>query len=102
MDKKARLTEQAIERELLALPGWKREDEKRIRRAYLFASFPEAIAFVGRVAELAERVNHHPFIAIDYRRVTLTYTTWNAGGLTRLDFESARGCDALFGEAEKK
>lgn len=95
MAKTERVQETEIERELARLPEWKLEDGKKIRRSYLFASFPEAIAFVGKVAEEAERANHHPFIAIDYRRVTLTYTTWHAGGLTRLDFESARICDAL-------
>ncbi|WP_270168181.1 4a-hydroxytetrahydrobiopterin dehydratase [Paenibacillus sp. SYP-B4298] len=95
MAKAERLSETEIERELALLAGWTREGEKRIRRSYLFASFPEAVAFTVRVAGAAERMQHHPFIAIDYRRVTLTYTTWHVGGLTVLDFESARACDAL-------
>lgn len=98
MAKAERLGVEEVELALAGLAEWKLEEGKRIRRSYLFATFPEAIAFVNRVAAEAERVQHHPFIAVDYRRVTLTYTTWHAGGLTRLDFECARVCDELADE----
>ena len=39
-------------------------------------------------------MNHHPGIAIDYRRVTVKLTTWHAGGLTKLDVDSAEAYDA--------
>jgi 4a-hydroxytetrahydrobiopterin dehydratase len=62
-----------------------------------FPSFPAAIAFVGRVAELAEAENHHPDIAISYRTVTLRWTTHSAGGITDRDRERARRTDELLG-----
>jgi 4a-hydroxytetrahydrobiopterin dehydratase len=60
-----------------------------------FPSFPAAIAFVDRVAELAEAENHHPDISISYRKVTLRWTTHSAGGITERDHELARRTDEL-------
>jgi len=96
-----KLSEDEIER-YLALPeaeGWKREDGKWIVRKYRFASFPEAIAFVNEVADIAERLNHHPFIAIDYKLVTLRITSWHAGGLTALDFTAVAAFNRTFNGA---
>jgi 4a-hydroxytetrahydrobiopterin dehydratase len=64
--------------------------EGALEREFVFDGFPQAIAFVDRVAELAEAENHHPAIAIDYKRVTLRWTTHSAGGITGRDHELAR------------
>ncbi|TJY38947.1 4a-hydroxytetrahydrobiopterin dehydratase [Cohnella pontilimi] len=93
MAKEPILTETEIAEGLQALSGWQAEEGKTIVKKYLFPSFPEAITFVNKVADIAERLNHHPFISIDYRRVTLRLTTWHSGGLTRLDMESAKAYD---------
>lgn len=98
MQKKTSLTVAEIEECMRELSGWKPEEGKRIVKSYLFASFVEAIAFVNRVAEIAERQNHHPFISIDYRRVGIRLTSWNAGGLTALDFAAAKAYDELAGQ----
>ena len=50
------------------------------------------MAFVVRVGFDAEAADHHPDILIsNYKKVTLTFTTHSAGGLTEKDFEGARG-----------
>ncbi|HEY6016697.1 MAG TPA: 4a-hydroxytetrahydrobiopterin dehydratase [Gaiellaceae bacterium] len=74
--------------------GWQERDEA-LEREFEFPSFPEAIAFVNRVAELAEAENHHPDIAISYRRVTLRWTTHSAGGITDRDRELAERSSKL-------
>jgi 4a-hydroxytetrahydrobiopterin dehydratase len=56
----------------------------------------DGIAFVARVSDAAERLNHHPFIAIDYKMITLRLTSWHAGGLTELDFIAAAEFDRAF------
>jgi len=100
MGKQPLLTERELEAALKELEGWKVEDGgKRIVRTRLFPSFTEAVAFVNRVAGIAEERNHHPFIGIDYRKVTLRLTTWHSGGLTALDVESAKAYEALESEA---
>jgi 4a-hydroxytetrahydrobiopterin dehydratase len=91
-----KLTPQDIERRLEKLGGWTREG-KSIKRQFTFAGFPEAIAFVNRIAGPAEESDHHPDILINYKRVTLTYTTHSEGGLTAKDFDGAARADREFG-----
>ena len=76
------------------LPLWEWGDGV-IRRSVEAPSFPDAIEFVRRIAEVAERRDHHPDIDIRWRTVTLALSTHSAGGLTVLDVESAREYDAL-------
>ena len=64
--------------------GWV-EVDGALERTFELPSFPEAIAFVNRVAELAEAENHHPDVAISYKRVTLRWTTHSEGGITDRD-----------------
>ena len=72
-----------------------REVAGALERTYELGSFAEAIAFANRVAALAEAENHHPDIAIAYRKVTLRWTTYSAGGITDRDRELARRSDEL-------
>ena len=70
------------------MDGWV-EKEGALERIFEFNSFPAAIAFVDRLAEIAEAANHHPDIDIRYRRVTVRWTTHSAGGITDRDREMA-------------
>jgi 4a-hydroxytetrahydrobiopterin dehydratase len=72
-----------------ALEGWA-EIDGALERTFELATFPDAIAFVTRVAALAEAENHHPDIRIEYRKVTLRWWTHTAGGVTERDVELAR------------
>ncbi|EGL84031.1 transcriptional coactivator/pterin dehydratase [Caldalkalibacillus thermarum TA2.A1] len=90
-----RLEEQAITEHLAQLKTWKR-DGKWIERKYRFEEFMDAIEFVNQVAQVAESLNHHPMIHIEYKLVTLRLTSWHAGGLTDLDFTSAERYDQLY------
>jgi 4a-hydroxytetrahydrobiopterin dehydratase len=78
---------------LATLSGWA-IDGDRLRKRYELESFAAAIAFVNRVAGLAEAADHHPDILIEYKRVTLTLTTHDAGGLSERDFALAARVDA--------
>ena len=69
-------------------PGWEL-DGNTIRKRFRCASFTAAIAFVDKVAAIAEAADHHPDITIHYDRVTLTLSTHAAGGLTERDFALA-------------
>jgi 4a-hydroxytetrahydrobiopterin dehydratase len=75
------------------------ESEGALQRTYEFPSFPDAIAFVNRVADLAESENHHPDIAVSYKKVTLRWTTHSAGGITDRDRELAQQTDSLVPDA---
>lgn len=78
---------------LARLPGWARAG-RAIARTYRFEDFRGALAFVNRVAALAERQQHHPDIDIRYNEVTLSVWTHDAGGLTERDFRLAAAIDA--------
>jgi 4a-hydroxytetrahydrobiopterin dehydratase len=70
----ALLTDAQIAERLKALPGWS-VDGRAIRKTFTFAGFPEAVAFVGRLVPGAEAADHHPDLQINYRRVTVSYST---------------------------
>ena len=89
---KLSLTE--AEQRLKGLSGW-RLDGDAIRKQYTFDGFLAAVAFVDRLAPEAEAADHHPDILINYKRVTLTYSTHSEGGLTVRDFEGAATADRL-------
>jgi len=88
-----RLTEKQIKENLRSLPEWKRKGQD-ISRLFKFSAFVPAMAFVNFVAGLAEGMDHHPDIVIQYNKVKLTLSTHSAGGLTDLDFTLAKKIDA--------
>jgi len=76
--------------------GWQVvDDEKKLKREFKFADFKTAMAFVNRVAELAETEGHHPDIYIYYGRVVIELSTHNIGGLSENDFIMAVKIDAI-------
>jgi 4a-hydroxytetrahydrobiopterin dehydratase len=83
------LSRNQIEERLWALEGW-RIDRNGIVKQFTFGNFPEAVAFVARLVPGAEAADHHPDVTINYKRVTLTYSTHSEGGLTDKDFDGAR------------
>jgi len=89
-----KLSSDEIDRRLRQLTGWTL-DGNAIRKQYTFAGFPEAVAFVNRLLPGAEAADHHPDITINYRRVTLSYSTHSEGGLTGKDFEGAAMADRV-------
>ncbi|MFS0725004.1 4a-hydroxytetrahydrobiopterin dehydratase [Paenibacillus sp. 1P07SE] len=89
-----KLKEAEIEAGLSELGDWRRAGEW-MERTYERPSFPEAVDSAGRVAGIAEELQHHPQIIIDHKRLTLRLTTKDAGGLTALDLQAAARFDAV-------
>jgi 4a-hydroxytetrahydrobiopterin dehydratase len=87
------LPEPEIDAALASLDGWTREGDEIVKR-FERPSFLDGIAFVTRVAELAEAADHHPDIDIRWRTVRLALTTHDQGGLTQKDFDLAGAIDA--------
>jgi 4a-hydroxytetrahydrobiopterin dehydratase len=92
----ALLSDDEITRALQDLPGWMRRDN-RIEKEFVFPSFPDAIAFLVRVAFEAEAADHHPDVVVRYRRATLAYWTHTEGGVTPKDLAGARAADRAGG-----
>lgn len=92
----ALLTRDEIDARLKGL-DWKLEDEMIVRDLE-FDDFAAAIAYVDRVAAVAETHNHHPDMLIHgWNKVKLSLTNHAAGGLTEIDFDMAARFDALLG-----
>jgi len=90
------LTDSEVQLRLTATEGWRRGEDSSIVRDLTFPDFSAAVAFVDRVAELAEAANHHPDILIhSWNRVRLTLSTHSEGGLTDADFQLAAQIDGI-------
>ena len=91
----AMLSDKEITEKLVSVPdlgNW----QARISSADLvFADFVAAMSFVNRVAEEAEKANHHPDIDIRWNKVHLALSSHDAGGLTGRDFKLAAVIDTL-------
>ncbi len=83
-----------ISRRMQRLKDWNLENNA-IVKDFEFGDFKEAIAFVNKVGEIAEKNNHHPDIVINYNRVRLTLTTHEEAGLTSRDFDTAEEIDKV-------
>ena len=90
----AKLTADQIEQALTQLPGWSSTPEG-IRKKYELPTYPDAIAFVTRVAFAAEKADHHPDLTINYRWVTATLITHSEGGVTQKDMDMAATIERL-------
>ena len=74
---------------------WRREGNA-IVRDFRFDDFAQSIAFVNRVADLAEEADHHPDILVHgFNRVRLTLSTHSRGEVTDADHALAARIDAL-------
>jgi 4a-hydroxytetrahydrobiopterin dehydratase len=90
----SKLSRADAETRLRELKGWALEGDA-IRKQYTFGSFREAVSFLVRLAFEAEEADHHPDILINYKRVTLTWSTHSEGGLTEKDFAGAKAADRI-------
>ena len=88
------LSPEAVQQRLAELADWELDGD-RIRRRFRFGAFMESIAFVNRVAELAEAADHHPDMAINFNRVTVSLITYASKGLTHKDFDLAAQIDGV-------
>ncbi|HEX2331011.1 MAG TPA: 4a-hydroxytetrahydrobiopterin dehydratase [Candidatus Angelobacter sp.] len=84
----ALLNDTEIKQALPKLSGWK-QSGNAIERNFEFADFKAAMAFVNKVADVAEKANHHPDIDIRYNKVKLSLVSHDAGGVTDRDVRMA-------------
>ncbi len=89
-----KLSQAEITEQMNTLSGWTLE-QNEIKKQFTFKGFPEAVGFVNRLVPEAEAADHHPDIQINYKRVTLVYSTHSEGGLTAKDFAGAAMADRI-------
>lgn len=83
-----RLDEKDIRGGIEDLEGWRVEGDT-ITATYRFDRYDAAVAFAVRIALHAQRIDHHPDLLIQWGKVTVTWTTHDAGGVTRKDLDAA-------------
>jgi len=89
-----RLEEPLLSSELARLSGWERDGETLVK-TFTFKGFKGAIAFANRVADEANKANHHPDIHVEsYKNVRIVTTTHATGGISHADIDLARAIDA--------
>jgi 4a-hydroxytetrahydrobiopterin dehydratase len=91
------LSDEQVDAAAATLNGWARADGA-LRRSVTFGSFLDGIDAVRRVADAAERADHHPDIDIRWRTVTFALSTHSEGGITEQDVHLAREIDGLVGD----
>jgi len=74
---------------------WNVVDNKKIKRKFPFKNFKESMAFVNKIADIAEEDQHHPDITIHYDEVEVELTTHAIKGLSENDFIIASKIDNL-------
>ncbi len=84
------------------VPNWEVVDGKRLLRAFAFADFKTALAFVDRIGALAEEEDHHPDVHLSYGEVRIELWTHKINGLAESDFILAAKIDQLAAGAEAR
>jgi 4a-hydroxytetrahydrobiopterin dehydratase len=71
-------------------------DDKILIRETMFKNFMEAMGFLNKLAEVAEKLDHHPDMTLcEYNRVIITTTTHDAGGITDNDIRLTQGFEEI-------
>ena len=92
------LSSAALTAALTMLPGWSL-DGTHLTKTFVFQSFPEAFAFMTRVAFAAEAIQHHPDWRNIYNHVIIRLSTHDSDDtVTELDLTLARTIEAIFSE----
>jgi len=89
------LSQDEITKNLSSLSNWMKEGNL-IEKQFQFKDFVEALSFVNKVGEEAEKMNHHPDIFIhSWNKVKITISTHSEGGITQKDFQLAEKIEGL-------
>lgn len=89
-----KMTGEEITAGLANLNGWDFDGDFLIK-GYEFENFAESLAFVNRIAELAEEADHHPDFAFGWGYAEIALATHDVEGLTQADFDLASKIDKL-------
>lgn len=92
-----RPSDEEIDTALQALQGWRREGGE-ILKWFKFSGFPQAIEFLSRLVEPAERLNHHPDVENHHNRVRIALHTWSEEAITEKDLTLAAEIEAIASE----
>jgi 4a-hydroxytetrahydrobiopterin dehydratase len=81
---------------LRQLDGWSAPGNDHLSKTYRFEEFTDGLAFVNKVAAVAEEEGHHPDVHLSWGKVQLDVSTHSIGGLSENDFILAAKCDRVY------
>ena len=82
-------------KQLKLLDGWSLENNA-IKKEYIFDSYMDSIRFINLLAEKAEKNNHHPDLVVGWRKINVTLTSHDLGGVTHLCIKIAKEAEKIF------
>ena len=86
-----------IKKLLLLAPSWQYDQQTpHIYRKFRFDDYQATIAFVNKVAQIAQREDHHPQLTVSYNQCSVSYQTHSVSGLTENDFICAAKINQLY------
>lgn len=96
MSKYTPLTISELALALNTIPGWIPDNDVAISKTYNMPNYIAGVAFASAIAVLAEAYDHHPDITISYKKVTVRFSTHDAGNkITQKDVDVARAVEGL-------
>jgi 4a-hydroxytetrahydrobiopterin dehydratase len=95
MSKRGKLEADRIEAFVATHPGWEVVDAGLVK-TFAFPRYAACIGFAVEVAFAAEKKDHHPDLTVTWGKVTVRWSTHDAGGITLLDTEMAEATQGLF------
>ncbi len=91
-----KLSENEINEALKDLPGWTILDGK-LHKTFKFVDFPILFEFMFKVADVSQKLNHHPNMTSTWNSLTLDYDTWSLGHvISNLDVKAAQNVEKTY------
>ncbi|EMY78506.1 4a-hydroxytetrahydrobiopterin dehydratase [Leptospira weilii serovar Ranarum str. ICFT] len=79
--------------------GWEikfRENVPFLFKTFSFQTYLAGVEFVNALANVAERLNHHPDLFLSYRKVAVEIFTHSKNTITDLDLRFAEEAEKVF------
>jgi len=89
-----KLQDSEVLERLKNLKGWRYEGGK-LKKEFKFKDFKESVEFLTKIQPIADSLDHHPDVCIQYNRVIVEIFTHEVKGITEKDFELAKEIDKL-------
>lgn len=95
-----KLSENEINEALMDLPGWIILDGK-LHKTFTFVDFSTLFEFMYQVADVSQKLNHHPNMTSTSNTLTLDYDTWSLGHvISNLDAKAAGTIEKLYQDGD--
>ena len=76
------------------LNGWEFKNNA-IHKIFTFESYLNSIAFINRLAEIAEEKNHHPDMVVGWCKIDVAFTSHDQGGVTTTCIDMAKKIESV-------